>query len=104
MLLLQIASKIVTIAYSKHANTQQKKFMRQDFYGEMFKLSRNDSVQCLEDAFKTSETMKDAIIASTRTNVQKVLSKYVKCFLCPVNYSIGYLCEIYIAIDIPVCI
>lgn len=70
-----ISSKILDDAYLNHANPQQKLYMRQEFYGDLYKKSKDDSVKQLSDTYKDTMHMKAAILGSVKSNLEHVANK-----------------------------
>ncbi|XP_055911256.1 protein penguin [Eupeodes corollae] len=70
-----ISSKILDNAYLTHATPQQKIYMRQEFYGDLYKKSKDDSVKELSDTYKETKHMKAAILGSVKSNLDHVANK-----------------------------
>lgn len=49
--------------------------MQQEFYGDMYKQSKDAKVHCIADAYQNSPDMKAAILGSVKANLQKVITK-----------------------------
>lgn len=70
-----ISSKILDHVYLTVANAKQKSYMRQEFYGDLYKKSKDDSVKCLSDCYKDSSNMKASILSAVKANLEHVSNK-----------------------------
>ena len=70
-----ISSKILDHVYLIVANGKQKCFMRQEFYGDLYKKSKDDNVKCLPDCYKETSNMKASILSAVKANLEHVANK-----------------------------
>lgn len=70
-----ISSKILDHVYLTVANAKQKAFMRQEFYGDLYKNSKDDNVKSLADCYKETSNMKASILSSVKANLEHVANK-----------------------------
>lgn len=69
------SSTLIDAIYLNHATPDQKNFMKQEFYSDLYKNDKNRAVKSLKDTWVDSQMMKNGIINSTKMNLQKVASK-----------------------------
>ncbi|XP_049868782.1 protein penguin [Pectinophora gossypiella] len=70
-----ISAPVLDFAYGEFATKKEKIHMQQEFYGEIYKNTKDDKVKTLSDAYKGSPEMKAAILQSCKANVQRILDK-----------------------------
>ncbi|CAH2037898.1 unnamed protein product, partial [Iphiclides podalirius] len=70
-----ISAPVLDYAYGEFATKKEKINMQQEFYGELYKNSKDDKVQTLRDAYKDTPEMKAAILQACKANIQKVIDK-----------------------------
>uniref|UniRef100_A0A1A9WZ92 PUM-HD domain-containing protein n=1 Tax=Glossina brevipalpis TaxID=37001 RepID=A0A1A9WZ92_9MUSC len=70
-----ISSKILDLAYLTVANAKQKSYMRQEFYSDLYKKSKDDSVKTLADTYKSASNMKTSILGAVKSNLEHVVNK-----------------------------
>ncbi|CAG9584575.1 unnamed protein product [Danaus chrysippus] len=70
-----ISAPVLDYAYGEFASKKEKMHMQQEFYGEMYKNTKDDSVKTLCDTYKDSPEMKAAILQSCKANIQRILDK-----------------------------
>ncbi|XP_059059205.1 protein penguin [Achroia grisella] len=70
-----ISAPVLDYAYGEFATKKEKIYMQQEFYGEIYKNSKDDKVKTLSDAYKGSPEMKIAILQSCKANIQRILDK-----------------------------
>ncbi|KAF7270686.1 hypothetical protein GWI33_016355 [Rhynchophorus ferrugineus] len=70
-----LSSPVVEYAFSNWASSSQKQFLIQEFYGGLYKNSKDPKVKHLRDVYKENESMKAATLGACKTNIKKVLNK-----------------------------
>lgn len=70
-----ISSKILDHAYHTVANTKQRIYLRQEFYGELYRQSKDDDVKTLADTFKDAIDMKLSILSAVKSNIDHLANK-----------------------------
>lgn len=69
------SSSLIDSAYLTWATNKQKYLLRQEFYGDIYKKSKDDSVKCLVDTYKDSEHMKPAFLGSVKAHLEHAFNK-----------------------------
>lgn len=70
-----VSAPIFEYAYSTFATQQEKHHLIQEFFGDMYKSSKEDGIKHLRDVYKDTPTMKNAVLSATKANLLKVLNK-----------------------------
>ncbi|XP_013199974.1 protein penguin [Amyelois transitella] len=70
-----ISAPVLDYAYGEFANKTEKLHMQQEFYGEIYKNSKDNKIKTLSDTYKDSPEMKAAILHSCKANIQRILDK-----------------------------
>lgn len=70
-----ISSSLIDLIYLKFASEEQKQFMRQEFYSDLYKNSKDKGVKCLKDTWKESDVLKKGTLSSLKANLLKIASK-----------------------------
>lgn len=70
-----VSTNIIDVIYLTWATNKQKAFMRQEFYGDMYKKSKDNSVKKLSDTYESSPTMKTAILGALKINLTHAANK-----------------------------
>lgn len=70
-----VSAPVLDFAYGEHATQKEKLFMQQEFYGDIYKNTKDEKVKCITDTYKDSPEMKAAVLSACKANIQKVLDK-----------------------------
>ncbi|XP_044759898.1 protein penguin [Coccinella septempunctata] len=70
-----ISASYLEYAYTTWATPQQKYHLAQEFYGDMYKNSKDDKIKCLKDVFESSPSIKNAALSATKSNLSRILNK-----------------------------
>ncbi|KAL3274543.1 hypothetical protein HHI36_015925 [Cryptolaemus montrouzieri] len=70
-----VSAPYLEYAYTTWANRQQKLHLVQEFYGDMYKNSKDDNIKCLKHVFETSPDLKTAALSATKANLSRILNK-----------------------------
>ncbi|KAG6454749.1 protein penguin [Manduca sexta] len=70
-----ISAPVLDYAYGEFATKKEKMYMQQEFYGDIYKNSKDDKIKTLADAYKDTQGMKPAILQSCKANIQRILDK-----------------------------
>lgn len=70
-----VSAAIFEYAYSTFASSTEKQHLIQEFFGDIYKSSKDDAVKHLRDVYKNSPEMKAAALGATKANLLKVLNK-----------------------------
>ncbi|XP_060521561.1 protein penguin [Cylas formicarius] len=70
-----VSASVLEYAYSYWASNKQKQYLVQEFYGDLYKNSKDPNVKHLRDVYKDSESMKSATLGACKANIKKVLNK-----------------------------
>lgn len=69
------ANGFIDMVYLNHASPEQKLFMKQELYSDLYKNNKNKQVKTLKDTWEGSEMLKNGIVNSTKMNLTKLASK-----------------------------
>lgn len=69
------SASIIDTIYISWASSQQKAYMRQELYGDLYKTSKDPKVKCIADTYKDSEHMKLGILNAVKSNLEHVANK-----------------------------
>ncbi|XP_034951279.1 protein penguin [Chelonus insularis] len=70
-----VASPIIDTIYSHHTSNEEKLYFQQEFFGDMYKNSKDKNIKSLTDLLQQVPDMKTAILSAIKINLIKVLSK-----------------------------
>ncbi|XP_063380480.1 protein penguin [Cydia fagiglandana] len=70
-----VSAPVLDYAYGEFATKKEKEHMQQEFYGDIYKNTKDNKVHTLSDTYKDSPEMKTAILQSCQANIQKILNK-----------------------------
>ncbi|XP_030380731.1 protein penguin [Scaptodrosophila lebanonensis] len=70
-----IASSLLDSLYLNVSTPQQRNFMRQEFYGELYKKAKDANVKTLEDTYKEASNLKASIMGAVKANLDHVANK-----------------------------
>lgn len=71
----QFSSTLIDAIYLNHATPDQKLFMKQEFYSDLYRNDKNKSIKSLKDTWLGSEMMKTGMLNSTKINLMKIATK-----------------------------
>lgn len=71
----KFSNPLIDMIFLNHASIDQKNFMKQELYTDLYKNDKNKQVKCLGDTWKDSEMMKKGIMNSTKMQLTKLASK-----------------------------
>lgn len=69
------SNSIIDVVYLNHASPDQKLFLKQEFYSDLYKNDKNKKVTHLRDTWAGSDILKKGILNSTKLNLTKIASK-----------------------------
>lgn len=69
------ASVILDTIYVSYASSQQKAYLRQEWYGDLYKTSKDAAVKQIADTYVASEHIKVAIVNAVKANLEHVVNK-----------------------------
>lgn len=70
-----ISAPIFEKLYVEVATDTEKYLFKQEFYGDIYKQSKDPNVKTLEDVYKNSQDMKTATLSALKANLTKILNK-----------------------------
>lgn len=70
-----ISASVFEHAYSTYATPKEKHHLLQEFFGDMYKKSKDDNIKHLRDIYKESPEMKSATLGATKANLTRVMNK-----------------------------
>lgn len=71
----KFSNGLIDMIYLNHATPDQKNFMKQELYSDLYKNDKNKAVKTLKDTWKDSEMMKNGTLNSAKMNLMKYASK-----------------------------
>lgn len=69
------AGSIVDSVYNEYATNEQKAFMRQAFYSEIFQTSKDKGVTSMKDTWKTDGFMKKTVLSTVKGHLVQAANK-----------------------------
>ncbi|XP_017890649.1 pumilio homolog 3, partial [Ceratina calcarata] len=70
-----VSAPLLEIMYSTHATEKDKRFLKQEFYGDMYKQAKDNTIRTLSDVYKTAKDMKTATLSAVKGNLMRILNK-----------------------------
>ncbi|CAG9773690.1 unnamed protein product [Ceutorhynchus assimilis] len=70
-----ISAPVLEYAFSTYATPEQKQLLVQEFYGDLYKNSKDPKVKHIRDVYFNNENMKAATLGACKSNIKKVLNK-----------------------------
>ncbi|KAL0121626.1 hypothetical protein PUN28_006855 [Cardiocondyla obscurior] len=70
-----VSASLVELAYSTWCTNVEKLYLKQEFYGDMYKMEKDKNVKSALDVFKTATDMKLATLSAIKANVIRILNK-----------------------------
>lgn len=70
-----VSAIIFEYAYSTWATPMEKCHLIQEFFGDMYKQSKDDKIKHLQDVYKDSPNIKTAALRATKANLSRILNK-----------------------------
>ena len=74
---MQIASKVVELAYNDWANAAQRALLSQEFYGPEFKVFKDEGITTLAMALKKYPAKKDSFLKHMNQSIAPIIAKGV---------------------------
>jgi pumilio homology domain family member 6 len=71
------SAPILDYIYTEVATKKQRQQLKQEFYGDIYKKTKDEKVTNLRDTFKDTPEMKTAMLGATKANLTRVLNKNV---------------------------
>jgi pumilio homology domain family member 6 len=71
----KFSSALIDMIYLNYASNDQKNFMKQELYSDLYKKDKNKSIKTLSDTWADSDILKKGTINSTKMNLIKFASK-----------------------------
>ncbi|XP_065080418.1 protein penguin [Ochlerotatus camptorhynchus] len=69
------SAAIIDSVYNEHATNEQKAFMRQAFYSEIYKQTKDKKVTCMKDTWETNAFMKKTVISTVKGHLLQAANK-----------------------------
>uniref|UniRef100_A0A2M4BGH9 Putative puf family rna-binding protein n=1 Tax=Anopheles marajoara TaxID=58244 RepID=A0A2M4BGH9_9DIPT len=66
---------IVDAAYNEYATNEQRKFLRQAFYSELYLLEKDRTIQAMKDCWKTNGYMKKSVLTTVKGHLVQAANK-----------------------------
>lgn len=69
------AGSIVDSVYNEYATNEQKCYMRQAFYSEIYHLNKDKKITCMKDTWENNEYMKKTVISTVKGHLLQAANK-----------------------------
>ncbi|XP_034187161.2 pumilio and CPL domain-containing protein penguin [Osmia lignaria lignaria] len=70
-----VSAPLMEDIYSTRATDLEKMYLKQEFYGDMYKQAKDKDVKTLSDVFETAQDMKSATLSAVKGNLMRILNK-----------------------------
>lgn len=70
-----VSAPVVEYAFSTWASPIQKQYLTQEFYGDLYKNSKDANVKHLRDTYKDNTSLKAGTLGATKANLMRILNK-----------------------------
>lgn len=70
-----LSAPLIEVMYSTWATDLEKMYLKQEFYGDMYKQAKDKDVKTLSDVFETATDMKSATLSAVKGNLTRILNK-----------------------------
>lgn len=70
-----LSASVFEYAFSTWASPQQKLHLVQEFFGDIYKNSKDDNIKHINDVFEQTPDLKVAVLGATKTNLLRVINK-----------------------------
>lgn len=70
-----VSAPVLETAFSTWASAQQRHYLVQEFYGDLYKNSKDANVKHIRDTYATNTSLKAGILSAAKENVLKVINK-----------------------------
>lgn len=70
-----VSAAVLDYGFTTWATTQEKRHVIQEFYGDMYKQSKDDSLTHVRDAYKNTPEMKIAVLGAMKGNLSRIINK-----------------------------
>ncbi|KYM93817.1 PREDICTED: protein penguin [Cyphomyrmex costatus] len=70
-----VSVSLIELTYSTWCTSLEKIHFKQEFYGDIYKLEKDNEVKSLSDVFKTATDMKLATLSAVKANLIRILNK-----------------------------
>lgn len=70
-----MSTNLVDTAYLTWATNKQRIYMKQEFYGDLYKKTKDEDVKVLQDTWKNSENLKSAVMGSIKSHLEHAANK-----------------------------
>ncbi|XP_015114671.1 pumilio homolog 3 [Diachasma alloeum] len=72
-----VSASVFNNAFNNCITESTKNQLKQEFYGDIYKKSKDDKIKCLNDVFKVATDMKSATLSAVKMNLVRILNKKV---------------------------
>lgn len=70
-----VSASLLELIYSNWATDVEKQYLKQEFYGDMYKQAKDEQVKQLSDVYKVAKAMKSATLTAVKGNLLRILNK-----------------------------
>ncbi|KOX74489.1 Protein penguin [Melipona quadrifasciata] len=70
-----VSAPLLELMYSTWATEIEKRYFKQEFYGDMYKQAKDKQIKTLSDVYITAKDMKAATLSAIKGNLMRILNK-----------------------------
>lgn len=70
-----VSAPLLELMYSTWATEIEKRYFKQEFYGDMYKQAKDKKIKTLSDTYVIAEDMKAATLSAVKGNLMRILNK-----------------------------
>ncbi|XP_076278497.1 pumilio and CPL domain-containing protein penguin [Lasioglossum baleicum] len=70
-----VSAPLIELMYTKYIKNAEKRYFKQEFYGDMYKQAKDNEIKSLSDVYKSAENMKSATLTAVKGNLARILNK-----------------------------
>ncbi|KAK9309799.1 hypothetical protein QLX08_000621 [Tetragonisca angustula] len=70
-----VSAPLLELMYSTWATEIEKRYFKQEFYGDMYKQAKDKQIKTLSDVYITAKDMKAATLSAVKGNLMRILNK-----------------------------
>lgn len=70
-----VSAPLLELMYSTWATEIEKRYFKQEFYGDMYKQAKDKKIKTLSDTYVNAEDMKAATLSAVKGNLMRILNK-----------------------------
>lgn len=70
-----VSAPLIELMYTKYIKNTEKRYFKQEFYGDMYKQAKDNEIKSLSDVYKSAENMKSATLTAVKGNLSRIVNK-----------------------------